>query len=179
MSDYIATFTGHHFYPLEPDSNDVYIEDIAHALSMLCRGNGHVSSFFSVGQHCLNCANEAKLRGFSPRIVLACLLHDASECYLSDVPRPFKKEIKEYIEWENSVLSVVYNKFLGSGLTEEEQRIVKKIDDDMLSYDLKYLLGEKVESLPELHIELDYSLRPFQDVEDDYLKLFKEMSRLI
>ncbi len=26
-------------------------------------------------------------------MILACLLHDASECYLSDVPTPFKKEL--------------------------------------------------------------------------------------
>ena len=179
MSDYIATYTGHHFYPLEPDPDDVNIEDIAHALSLLCRGNGHVSTFFSVGQHCLNCANEAKMRGCSPRVVLACLLHDASECYLSDVPRPFKKEIKEYMMWENRILSVIYTKYLGSELTEEESLAVKRIDDDMLAYDLNVLLHEKVDHLPELKIELDYSFRPFEEVKKDYLKLFEEEKQLL
>lgn len=65
-------------------------------LSLICRGNGHVQTFWSVGQHCICCAKEAAARGLSDRMVLACLLHDASECYMSDVPTPFKKELPEY-----------------------------------------------------------------------------------
>lgn len=179
MSDYIATYTRDHFYPLDPDPQNVHIEDIAHALSMLCRGNGHVSSFFSVGQHCINCAKEAKMRNYSPRVALACLLHDASECYLSDVPRPFKKEFKEYIQWENKILLVIYRKYLGSELSEEETQLVRKIDDDMLAYDLSVLLDEKVDHLPELCIELDYTFRPFEEVEEDYLTLFEDLKQLI
>ena len=90
MADYITTYTGIHFFPTEPDPEGICIEDIAHALSLLCRGNGHVSTFWSVGQHCIICAREAAAREWPDRLVLACLLHDASECYLSDVPRPFK-----------------------------------------------------------------------------------------
>ena len=86
MRDCITTYTGKHFKPVSPDPDLVCIEDIAHALSLICRGNGHVKTFFSVGQHCINCAKEAEARGLSARMVLACLLHDASECYLSDIP---------------------------------------------------------------------------------------------
>ena len=80
---YITTYTGKHFDPVNPDASLLCIEDIAHALSLLCRGNGHVQTFFSVGQHCIACAKEAQARGLSARLVLACLLHDASECYMS------------------------------------------------------------------------------------------------
>lgn len=86
MSEYITTYTGQHFEPTNPDPELIRIEDIAHALSMICRGNGHVKTFWSVGQHCICCAREAAARGLSNRMVLACLLHDASECYMSDVP---------------------------------------------------------------------------------------------
>ena len=98
MSEYITTYTGLHFRPTEPDSDLIRIQDIAHALSLICRGNGHVQTFWSVGEHCICCAKEAAARGFSERMILACLLHDASECYLSDVPAPFKKELPEYQE---------------------------------------------------------------------------------
>ena len=37
MSDYITTFTGKHFYPMSPDPMAICIEDIAHALSVICR----------------------------------------------------------------------------------------------------------------------------------------------
>ena len=39
---YITTYTGKHFDPVNPDASLLCIEDIAHALSLLCRGNGHV-----------------------------------------------------------------------------------------------------------------------------------------
>ena len=87
MSDYITTYTGNHIDPADPDPEAISIRDIAHALSLICRGNGHVRNFWSVGQHCLDCAHEAQARKLSPRMILACLLHDASECYMSDVPR--------------------------------------------------------------------------------------------
>lgn len=79
MSEYITTYTGQHFEPTNPDPELIRIEDIAHALSMLCRGNGHVKTFWSVGQHCICCAREAAARGLSNRMVLACLLHDARQ----------------------------------------------------------------------------------------------------
>lgn len=94
----ITTYTGRHIDPLHPDPDMICIEDIAHALSLICRGNGQVKTFFSVGQHCINCAREALARGYSRRVAFACLLHDASECYLSDVPRPFKKTLSGYKE---------------------------------------------------------------------------------
>ena len=159
----------------------MYIEDIAHALSLITRGNGHVKTFFSVGQHCINCAKEAELRGFSDRVILACLLHDAGECYMSDVPRPFKKELPRYIELEDALLTVLYTKFLGSPLTEEEAVLVKSIDDDMLWYDMKELLGETLDRpMPSIRLTPDYTFRPFQEVEQEYLFIYgKMMNRLM
>lgn len=174
LSEYITTYTGKHFKPTEPDPNLIRIEDIAHALSLMCRGNGHVKTFWSVGEHCICCAKEAAARGLSERIILACLLHDASESYMSDVPRPFKKELPVYQDWEDRLLSMIYEKFLGSDLTAEEQAQLKEIDDDLLWYDLEILLEEKqVTNRPQLHIELDYTVRPFSEVEAEYLQLFE------
>ena len=84
------TFTGRIFDPLKMMKQDVCVEDIAHALSLVCRGGGHIRYFFSVAQHSMNCASEAAARGWSGRIVLACLLHDASEAYIADIIRPVK-----------------------------------------------------------------------------------------
>ena len=46
MGNYITTYTRKHFDPINPDAELICIEDIAHALPMICRGNGHVSSFW-------------------------------------------------------------------------------------------------------------------------------------
>ena len=173
MSSYITTYTGRHFEPTVPDPDGICIEDIAHALSLICRGNGHVKTFWSVGEHCINCAKEARERGLSDRMILACLLHDASECYMSDIPRPFKKELSEYRAQEEKLLDLIYCKYLGSGLTGEEQAQLRAIDDAMLWYDLAILLGEKQGTeAPKLRIELDYAVRPFIEVEKEYLSIF-------
>ena len=175
---YITTYTGKHFDPTAPDASLFDVRDIAHALSLTCRGNGHVKTFFSVGQHCVNCALEAELRGFPKRVVLACLLHDASEAYMSDVPRPFKHALPSYVEAEENLLEMIYEKFLGSGLSEEEQKLVKIIDDDLLYYDLKVLLGETpAGEVPNLKIELDYTVQPFEKVEAQYLKLYERFNQ--
>ena len=160
MSEYITTYTGKHFKPTEPDPELFDIADIAHALSLICRGHGHVKTFWSVGEHCICCA---------------CLLHDASECYMSDVPSPFKKELPEYNEREERMLSMIYEKFLGSDLTPEEKMQLNAIDKAMLWYDLTFLLGEKQESeAPELHIDLRYEVRAFGEVEEEYRRIFEE-----
>ena len=173
MNNSITTYSGKRFDPTNPDPECILIEDIAHALSLICRGNGHVKTFWSVGQHCICCAKEALARGLSNRMVLACLLHDASECYMSDVPRPFKKELPEYRKQEDALLKLIYSRFLGSPLTDAEQLQLKEIDDAMLWNDLENLLDVmQFGEIPALHIDLDYTVRPFQDVEKEYLDLF-------
>lgn len=176
MADHITTYGGTYFYPTEPDMKNFHISDVAHALSLICRGNGHVKKFFSVGQHCINCALEAELRGCSKRVVLACLLHDASEAYMSDVPRPFKKYLKDYIMFEDKLIKLVYEKYLGSDVTEEEEQQIKQIDNDVLAYDMYYLLGQgSEEELPELKRKFSYEVRPFEEVEKEYLEVFERV----
>ncbi|MCM1159143.1 MAG: phosphohydrolase [Bacteroidales bacterium] len=178
MPDYITTYNGIHFYPLKPEADKLYIEDIAHALSLLCRGNGHVKHFFSVGQHCIHCALEAEARGYGNRICLACLLHDASEAYLSDVPRPFKETLPSYQQLEKGFLEIVYRKYLGSTLTEQEENIVKTIDDDMLYFDLLELLNEPSDrEKPDMKSTFSEEYVPFAEVEAKYLQLFKKYSQ--
>lgn len=174
MSDYITTYSGVHMVPVAPAAEDIHLVDIAHALSLLCRGNGHVKTFFSVGQHCIFCAREAEARGYSARISLACLLHDASEAYLSDITRPFKQHLKEYRVFEERLLAVIYEKYLGSGLSDEEAAIVKQIDDDMMYYDLIELLNEvPAGEAPALESSISYQFRPFEEVEAEYKECFE------
>lgn len=174
---YLTTFTGLHIDPVNPDPNLIDIRDVAHSLSMQCRGNGQVTQFFSVAQHCLNCANEAIARGYSERVQLACLIHDAAEAYMSDVPRPLKQLLPQYIEMEDRFLDLIYTRFLGSNLTREEAALVKLIDDDNLYFDLQRLLRENPNKPePKMLSTLDYRIRPYEDVEQDYLKLFDRLS---
>lgn len=92
--DWLQTFTGRQFWPLSPHPEDFDIEDIAHALAMKCRFNGHCISFYSVAQHSVLVAMECKRKWPDrPELPLWGLLHDLAEAYLPDIPRPLKRTI--------------------------------------------------------------------------------------
>ena len=141
---YITTVTGKHFYPLDPDQQDIDIEDIAHALSLICRANGHFRHFYSVAQHSIACAEEAVARGYSLEVALGCLLHDASEAYLCDVTRPVKKHIPAYLQAEEKLQGVIWKRFIGRELTKAEQQQIFEIDDHILSMEFHLLMPENL-----------------------------------
>ena len=178
MAEYIMTYTKKLFYPTDPRGNDVCIEDIAHALSLICRANGHFPRFYSVGQHSISCAREAIARNLPKRLILACLIHDSSEAYLSDITRPVKKDLHAYREYEKKLQTVVYEKFIGT-LSDEELAVVKLIDDTMLYHEFYHFMGEKIgEELPKMS-NPSYDFQPFDEVESEFLEIFNEyMSKL-
>ena len=139
---YITTVSGIYFYPLNPNPDDIDIRDIAHALSLICRANGHFMHFYSVAQHCIACAAEAIERGYSPEVILGCLLHDASEAYLCDVTRPVKKHIPQYLQAEEKLQDVIWKRFIVRKLTDTEKNQIFEIDDDILSMEFHLLMPE-------------------------------------
>lgn len=97
----ILTGRGHIFHFLRPGANVVDIEDIADALSKICRFTGHTSSFYSVAQHSVLVASV--LAGLPAKVRLAGLLHDAAEAYVGDVSLPLKQLLPDYKEIERGV----------------------------------------------------------------------------
>lgn len=169
----ILTYTRVMFDPVHPDAALVDIRDIAHALSMLCRANGHFATFYSVGQHCLNCAAEAKARGYSRRVQLACLLHDASEAYLADVTRPVKKELPRYLEIEAPLQDLIWEKYLDRPLTREEYAQVFDIDDAVLWHEFVALMETKLtDRPPELRSNPVFAFAGFRETEAAFLDCF-------
>lgn len=172
MADYMNTYSGKLFSVIHPETDSIDVVDIAHALSLLCRGNGHVKHFYSVGQHCINCARLAKARGYSYEVQFACLLHDASEAYMSDVIRPLKKDLPYYQEIEHKLLTVIFEKYgIKEYLTDNR---VKQIDDDLCHYDLRNLMNVNIE-VGYLEYIPDISFRNPMDVEKEYLEVFEEL----
>ena len=104
--DWIQTFSGRQFWPLDPRVDEIDIRDIAHSLSMQCRYNGHCTKFYSVAEHSVHVCWAA-----TPANKLAGLLHDASETYLCDLPRPVKYSVIGYKEAEQVVEAVLAEKF--------------------------------------------------------------------
>ena len=170
----IKTYTGVMFDPLNPNPELIDIRDIAHALSMLCRANGHFPAFHSVGQHCLECAREAQARGYSRRVQLACLLHDASEAYLSDVTRPVKQELPKYLEIEGPLQDAIWHKYLDRDLSEEETAQVFAIDDAMLYHEFVALMDTRLLSEePKLKSRPVFAFAGFERTEAELLACFR------
>lgn len=173
----IMTCSKKMFDPVHPNGELIDISDIAHALSMLCRANGHFKTFYSVGQHSINCAREAIARGYSPRVQLACLLHDASEAYLSDVTRPVKAELPKYLEIEEPLQNCIWEKFLDQPLSPTEYDQVFEIDDAILAHEFINLMGESIfEVIPPLSSQPEFSFTGFAQCEKDFLALFYELT---
>lgn len=166
------TFTGKKFDPLNMTTEDVSLMDIAHALSLMCRGGGHLKHFYSVGQHSINCMKEAKARNYPERIQLACLLHDASEAYIADIIRPVKLHLPYYYKIEDEIMNCIFKKFGLSYLSEEEAATWKQIDDEILDHELKNLMvGERDRTVKQLSSVPDLSERNWQDVCDEFIAI--------
>lgn len=176
-SDFIITFSKQKFSPLHAKPEEIDIIDIAHALSLMCRANGHIRHFYSVAQHCLNCSKEAEARGLSREIRLACLLHDASEAYISDITRPVKRSLPQYRKHEEVLQNRIYEKFNLGGLKETEHHLVKEIDDTLLYHELLDLMNEEIFEIgPAIVSVPDLKQRDFHEVEEAFLA---EYDRLV
>lgn len=161
-------FSGHRIDPLHIKEDDIYLEDIAHALSLLCRGNGHIKYFYSVAQHSLNCAKEAQRRGYSKHVILSCLFHDASETYMSDLITPIKKQMKEYQVIEDKLLETIFQAF-HIQLKDEEKNIWKEMDHLLLEAELKEMMPlEENRSSVTLMSTPDLKEYYYRDIEEEF-----------
>lgn len=132
--DWMQTFTGARFYPMDPRPEDIDPADIAHALSLLCRYGGHLDRFYSVAEHCVLMS-----RAVPPEHALIALLHDATEAYVVDVPRPLKRYLPDYQAMEAAVWGAIVRRFGLPGLhlpfevKEADTRILLTERDALMS----------------------------------------------
>lgn len=133
----IRTFTGQYVDAFNPDPETIVIEDIAHALSMMPRWGGHCAWFFSVAQHSSNCAFILPEKYKCQQHQLAALMHDASEAYLMDIPRPIKKHLSNYAEIEDTLMKVIAAKF---GFEYPMHPCVKAVDEKSLHDEWEHLI---------------------------------------
>lgn len=172
----ISTVTHIRFDPTEPKYENIEIEDIAHALSMMTRANGHFTEFFSVARHSINCSLEAANRGYSKRVQLLCLLHDAAEAYIGDMTRPLKLKIPEFSEIEKKYQKIIFEKYIGN-VTDEEKSLTRNIDDAMLYYEFLKYNGEKLlDDVSSISIDLDKSIKSIEETKQEFLMLFKSLT---
>lgn len=128
MTRLLLTYTGRSFDMARPEATDFAFEDIAHALSLLCRYNGHVKRFYSVAEHCCHVHDlVANAYPGNRQLARAALLHDAAEAYLGDVVTPLKYQpsFTGYRAAEERVEAALGKAF---GFTLEDLKTVKPFD---------------------------------------------------
>ncbi|PPQ17945.1 phosphohydrolase [Bradyrhizobium sp. AC87j1] len=136
---------GRQFWPMDPRPDEVFIDDIAHALSLLCRFGGHCLRFYSVAEHCVLLSRAAP----RPHKMWA-LLHDASEAYLVDVPRPLKPFLDGYGEAENKIMRAIAVRYrLHLGMPEQVKHLDRAI-----------LMDERLQNMAEAPIAWSTDMRP-------------------
>ena len=136
-SNWIQTYTGKQFWPLNARHEDVCIEDIAHALSLKCRFSGHTNRFYSVAQHSVMVSFLCEF----PEHSLLGLLHDAAEAYLPDISSPIKPFIEGFIDTEDRLLNVIFEVFnIRSPLPDVAKEDVRQSDLVALATEKRDLL---------------------------------------
>jgi hypothetical protein len=162
---------GHKINVFNPKPEEIDIHDIAHALAMCTRFNGHLKYYYSVAEHSI-----ALSRLASKGNKLAALLHDASEAYLSDVPRPIKQFIPNLAKIDDQLSTVILNKYGIKSIPEEVKHLDRAIclaeaDDS----------GHPTKDWGENHdvygtVDFKPQYLTWQQAERDFLARFKELT---
>lgn len=176
---WLQTYSGRMFWPLGPRPEDVHIEDIAHALSHLCRFGGHATEFYSVAQHSILVS-----RLVPYEYALAGLLHDAAEAYVGDMVRPLKEAgvLHEYRRIEERVSRAIAERFglPWDGLGMILGAHVKHADNVALATEVRDVMGgQRIDSWESLPAPLYERLRPYgtETAKRAFLSRFNQLWR--
>lgn len=172
FGDWMQTYRGAPFWPMDPRPDEIHILDIAHSLSMLCRYNGHCVRFYSVAEHSVHVS-----RAVPQEHALWGLLHDAGEAYLADVPRPVKPSLPGYKEAEGRLQLAIAERF---GLPAA-------IPPEVHDADNRILVDEKEQAM--LPSQREWSIPPFGigarisfwdpgRAEQEFMRRYHELTRV-
>ena len=144
---WMETYVGLQFHFSDPPDRDIHIVDIAHALSMLCRYNGHTHKFYSVAEHCclisdyvLRALESAEgTHHVNSHIALTALLHDAAEAYIGDMCRPVKVTLPDFKAMETVIDLAMARKF---GTICPFPPIIKECDNRILRDEREQVMSD-------------------------------------
>jgi len=186
--NFIVTFTGRKFWPLDPRPEEIDIQDIAHALSLVCRWTGHTYRHYSVAEHSLRVSKLAEQLtmaehgALSARVTAAReialwgLLHDASEAYLSDFARPLKHFTefgKLYSIFEEQLTAAIVERF---DLMPHRPSVVRTADRVVVQTEGRDLIPNFTKDMDEEPLpEAIFPMNP-QRAEVKFLRRFNDLS---
>lgn len=157
---YIQTLSGKKFSYQFATADDIEIEDIANALSNICRFAGHLPEFYSVAQHSVLTSLIVPAE-----FAFEALMHDAAEAYCQDIPAPLKALLPDYQRIETLVDDLIRQKY---GINPEQAAVVKYADLVMLATERRDLdiddgsVWQVLEGIPTSDVFQITPLRPGQ-----------------
>ena len=98
------TRSGRLFWPHDPYPDEVLVEDMAWGISRECRFGNQGLFFYSVAQH-----SEVLSRAVPEHLQRWALVHDCTEAYMKDIPKPMKCQpgFGFYKAMEDRLMSVI------------------------------------------------------------------------
>lgn len=164
--------SGRYYDLLSPETSEITIEDIAHALAHICRFTGHTSRFYSVAEHSLWVS-----RLVHPQHRLAALLHDAAEAVLGDVSLPLKRLLPDYRAIEQRVEAAILGQF---GVTLPLHPVIKSADTLMLAAEAAHLMPPHDDEWDILRgvltVPIDFVERPPEEVAQAFVRRYREVT---
>lgn len=170
---FMQTFTGRKFWPLDPLAEEVFVEDIAHALALTCRFGGHSRRFYSVAHHSVLVSQAC-----APTDAMWGLLHDSAEAYAGDVIRPIKHGCEagsRFCRVEERILEVIARRF---GLSMPIPVSVRRADEIVLATECRDVMGgERAGKWALDHAPSDNLITPWsaEESEHAFLARFAEL----
>lgn len=165
---WVMTQSGRMFFFENPSPRSIVIEDIAHALSQICRFTGHTRCHYSVAEHSYRVSVLAEAK-YGRAFAKEGLLHDAAEAYVSDLNGPLKRLIGEgYTRWEGIAEEAISNVF---GFQVPKSKQVK--DCDGVVY-----LTEKRDLFPPYNLPFT-SYPDKEPLPDPIIPMGSELARLL
>ena len=132
---------------ITPEVSDIKINDIARGLSNNPHFAGQTPEFFSVAEHCLLVCDLMEAVGINDHtLLLAGLLHDASEAYLGDMVKPLKVFLPDFQRIEKNMMRVIFKAF---NLPMHSIKEIKRFDvlAQQLEYDAFYSIEKDVKAI--------------------------------
>jgi len=160
----IMTCDGVLFDVLNPKVSDIKLDVIAHGLAKKDRASGHYNRVWSVAEHSLFTAYAAEYYAARMGLVMSevrgcaikALLHDGSEAYLVDLPRPVKHlpGFEEYRKIESELQTCIYH--WGTFFDNKYDGIVHQADNEVLKCEFLWWLNgsENLEWVKDIDIDM-------------------------
>lgn len=154
---YLDTFSGKRIvFDGDLDPSDFVVEDIAAALSKLCRFGGHARRFHSVAEHAL-LVHDLVVEQGRDDLALAALHHDSAEAYAIDLPKPIKVLVCRYDELCKRIDEAIATSLGFARPNAADEDCIKRADLRALTIEAAALLHDRGAGI---RSDLELDLRP-------------------